>query len=88
MDYRRLFPELFAQLEREYYDKQRDAVRSMSSSVLAVLASEAPNGPQDRLGKDERAAALATIAALVKEHGYPRKGLREPLAAMLRLRDA
>jgi len=84
--YRGLFPELFTALERDYYERQRDTVRTVSQHMLAVLASEQEDGPADNLEPDDRAEALKAIDRMVADKGYPRKGLRDPLAALLKQR--
>lgn len=88
IDYRRLFPRLFQQLEDDYYKEQRETIRKLANHVLEILTAEEQPGRRhgsaaDHLDAAERATAEATIEQLVSEYGYPRPAVREALGALL-----
>jgi hypothetical protein len=90
IDYRRLFPELFEALERDYYDKQRETIRKHSRHVLDVLAAGRGDAGGEaataRLDAGERERADATIRRLEGDYRYPRASIPDVLAALLRKR--
>lgn len=90
IDYRRLFPDLFEALERDYYEQQKQTVRKLSEHVLHTLRAE--RAPDDkhpelaRISEEERTAASQTVDRLVADFGYPRESVLEIVAALVRHR--
>lgn len=71
----RIFPRYLEDLRRQYFREKQSQIATLVEHALQCL-----DGTQEHLGKDAQAAAESLISALVKEAGYTRKSLREPLA--------
>ena len=86
MDYRRLFPKLFRQLEEDYYERQRETIHKMSQDILHVLNQDLfPEEERsfEHLAEGELERANETMARLETDYGYQRWAMREAIGTLL-----
>ncbi len=81
IDYRRVFPKLFAALKRSFFDERRRQIRQTQQHILRYFNDEA-----ESLSSQELDAVKRTIKTLTEQFGYNEESIREALAFLLSTR--
>lgn len=78
LDYRRVFPSLFASLRRAFYDERVRQIRKIQEHMLQYF-----EGETEKLSSQELAAVVRIIETLKHDFGYDHDSAREALAFLL-----
>ncbi len=78
LDYRKVFPTLFAALKRSFYEDRVRQIRKIQEHILQFFEDET-----DKLSSQELATVKRTVETLERDFGYNQASAREALAFLL-----